>query len=124
MYIIIIIVTLANCDNCTRIMINGIERSNNEVVYANISDDITIEGYVPAIYTTEPSSVLVFNNTNTTPPNCHLQNDNLRFKCSNLTSKETGVYRIHFLFSLSLNSILRWSSNNVTIIVQCKGWNY
>ena len=101
-------------------MINGIERSNNEVVYANVSDDIIIEGYIPAIYTIEPSSVLVFNNTNTTPLNCHSQTHSLRFICSNLTSEETGIYRIHVSFSLSLNSILQWSSNNVTIIVQCK----
>ena len=102
-------------------MINGIERSNNEVVYTNSSDDIIIEGYIPAIYTTEPSSVLVFNNTNIMPLNCHLQTHSLRFNCSNLTSKETGMYRIHVSFSLSLNNILQWSSNNVTMIVQCKG---
>ena len=40
--------------------------------------------------------------------------------CSTLTASNTGVYYIHVSFQFSMYSNPEWSSNNVTVMFQCK----
>ena len=110
------VIRLGYCDNCTEIIIDGISRENNDIVYKNVSDDVKISANTGICHEVEPI-VPRFNGSNDTPDNC--SPSGLSYNCNNLTTKNTGVYRIHVLLDDTLGNSV-WCTNSVTIIIQCK----
>ena len=109
---------LGYCDNCSEIIIDEIERRNKETLHKNVGDDIIIKANTQIC--SETSITLRFNHsTRGAPKNCEVYHNFSTYKCSNLTTNNTGVYALHVGLQLG-SSKPEWCTNNVTIIVQCK----
>ena len=106
---------LGYCDDCTEIMIDGIRRENNEVVYKNVGDDVRILANTSICHVNEPV-VLRFNGSDTSRSNYSgsCSPNGTSHNCNNLATKDTGVYRIHAILDETLGGS-EWCSNDVTM---------
>ena len=125
----VIVYALGYCDNCSKIIMDGIRRNNDEALCKRMSDNLIIAGKIPRVF--EVISFVARRNGSDMlrPRNCDCDIFTLICNCSNLTAaKNDGKYSVHIILdTMALvrngSRTLEWCSNNVTVTVQSKTWS-
>ena len=117
----VFICLLGRCNNCSKIIIDGIGRRNNETLCKRISDDLIIEGVFPKVFDVRSFLVWVNGSSSLLPESCMCHLHTLTCDCRNLRANHSGNYVIHSSVRVWNSTVSReWLSNNVEIIVQSK----
>ena len=122
------IVCMLGCDNCSEIVVDGISRDNNEIVYKRTGDNLMIEAKIPKVFGSHSTFVVrCYGNAQCSS---NSECDLLTLKCNwnNLTTENDGNYTVHVLVDtmITVNGYshnAEWRSNNVLVRVASKAQN-